>query len=199
MLLLGAGWLGCLPALWAGDPGAPWIDGVGTGLRRHSHALGVVAGVGWGGSQWGSRQPHDLAWLGARYSWIVSDVLAADSWWRGNVELAGELFGGGQFSPSGRYLCGMTPFLVYNFATGTPWMPFIGAGAGVTLTNIGEPDLSTRFQFNDQLVLGTHYFFDERVATTFQYRFVHLSNAGIREPNNGVNTHMVFAGVTWFY
>lgn len=176
-----------------------WADGLGNGLRKGAHAAGFVVGAGFGGANWGSLESHDLTWVGGRYSWMLSGVLAEDTWLRGNVELAGEVFGGAQFYPHGHYLFGATPFLLYDFATGTRWMPFVGAGAGVTYTDIGLPDLSTRFQFNDQFVAGTHYFFDERIATSVQYRFVHLSNAGIDKPNRGVNTHMLFAGVTWFF
>ena len=36
-------------------------------------------------------------------------------------------------------------------------------------------------------------------ALTLQYRALHLSNAGIQEPNHGVNAQMFYAGLTWFF
>jgi opacity protein-like surface antigen len=93
-------------------------------------------------------------------------------------------------------LFGVTPLLRYNFATGSGWMPFVDFGAGVTYTDIGRPNLSTRFQFNDQAGLGAHCFLRQDVAVTVQYRFVHLSNAGMKEPNLGVDAHVFSVGVT---
>jgi len=77
-------------------------------------------------------------------------------------------------------------------------MPFVEAGAGVSLTDI-DHDLTGRFQFNLQGGAGVHHFFNDRTAFTAQYRWLHFSNAGTKCPNNGVNTQMFHIGVTWFW
>src|SRR5260221_417308 len=134
-----------------------------------------------------------------RYGRMFSDVVGEQHWYRGNWEVLGELFGGGQYYPSKAYVVGLTPILRYNLATGRRWVPFIEGGAGATATDIGHPDLSTTFEFNVQGGVGMHYFWRENAAITVQYRFLHLSNAGIKSPNAGVNTSGVFVGLTCFF
>ncbi|MBI3041480.1 MAG: acyloxyacyl hydrolase [Betaproteobacteria bacterium] len=56
-------------------------------------------------------------------------------------------------------------------------------------TTIGDKRLGTRFQFGDRLGLG--YRFGARSAWDLGYRFQHLSNGGIKKPNNGINFHQV--------
>jgi opacity protein-like surface antigen len=131
--------------------------------------------------------------------WVFTDVIAADKWYRGNLELLAELFAGGQFNPYGRYFVGLTPFIRYNFATGSRWMPFVEFGAGVSATNIEGPDLTGTFQFNLQPGAGLNYFISKRTALTVQYRWLHFSNARIALPNHGTNTQMFEVGVSWFF
>src|SRR5262249_18427523 len=89
-------------------------------------------------------------------------------------------------NPDTRYLAGFTPLVRYNLATGSPWVPFVTCGAGIVFTDIGHPDLSGTFQFDPQGGMGTHYFFRKNVAATFETHLMHISNAGIRPPNQGV-------------
>lgn len=76
--------------------------------------------------------------------------------------------------------------------------PYLEAGLGVHLLSkkhIGLRDLGSTFQF------GTHAGFGARFGGNAQYdlswRIEHLSNAGIREPNPGINFSMVRFGYRW--
>jgi lipid A 3-O-deacylase len=130
---------------------------------------------------------------------MLSGVLAKDSWYRGNFEFRAELFGGAQISPDTDWLIGIAPHLRYNFATGSRWIPFIDAGAGVTATGIGPPDLSNTFEFNLQGAIGTQYFIKDNVALTLEARFFHMSCAGLSKPNDGLNAIVGYVGVSWFF
>ena len=110
-----------------------------------------------------------------------------------------ELFGGGEYSHTHEWLIGLTPHLRYNFATGTRWIPFLDVGAGVTGTGIGAPDLSTTFEFNSQATAGLRWFVGDNLALTGEVRYMHVSNAGIREPNAGMNNVPFMLGATWFF
>lgn|SRR5581483_902526 len=178
-------------SLWAGD--------VGDGFQRGAHELGLTAGFGLGMAAFGSSQAHDLALGTLNYGWMLTGVLGEDHWYRGNVELLGQVFGGEQVNPRRAWVAEGAALLRYNFATGTPCVPFAQLGAGAGGTDIGGPDLSTTFEFNVQGGLGVHYFFRRNAALTFQYRLLHLSNARIRSPNLGVNVNMFEAGVSWFF
>jgi hypothetical protein len=78
-------------------------------------------------------------------------------------------------------------------------VPFLDAGVGGTLTDIGRPDLGSLGEFNGQIGPGLHYFWRDNMAFTLQYRYMHTSNAGIQSPNQGVNEHICYLGISWFF
>src|SRR5579872_3605016 len=121
-----------------GQPSAQvWDSDVGEGFCRGAQSLTLTVGASAGVAMLGGTQHHDLALAGVTYGRVFGPVLAPNHWYRGNLEGRIELFGGAQFSPSEQWIAGLTPHLRYDFATGTPWVPFIDAGAGVTGTGIG--------------------------------------------------------------
>ena len=168
-------------------------------FAKGSREVAVTVGAGPSATILGSESGHDLALTVVRCGLTLSETLASDTYREGHWELLGELFGGAQFSPRVRYVTGLLPAFRYNLTEWEPLVPFIDVGAGVTLTDIYGPDLSGMFQFNEQVGVGAHYLFWEHAAVTFQYRFMHISNAGIRTPNNGVNGNIFSIGLTWFF
>ena len=180
-------------------PDTIWVDDIGSGFRKGLFQVGATLGAGFGVEVFRTTQKHDLASASANVGWVFTDVMACDKWYRGNLELLLELFGGGQFKPNDRYFVGITPLIRYNLSTGSHWVPFVDVGAGVSSTNIDGPDLTGNFQFNIEGGLGTHYFLNDRAALTIQYRWLHFSDAGIKRPNSGTNTQMFHVGVSWFF
>lgn len=176
-----------------------WQRGVGEGFLRSVQTITVESGVAPGITTFGSRQAHDFALLSLSYGRVLSPVIGEGHWYRGNVEGRLELFGGGQFSPSKEWVIGLTPHLRYEFATGSRWIPFFDAGAGVTATGIGSPDLSGTFEFNLQAAVGVHWILSDRLALTGEARYLHLSCAGLHKPNLGANNAAFMIGLTWFF
>jgi lipid A 3-O-deacylase len=176
-----------------------WENGIGSGFKKDTFQTGFFLGIGFGSKVLGSSVVHDLSLASVNVGWIFADNLAQNKWYRGNWELTGELFSGAQFHPEIRYIVGITPLLRYNFVTGGRWVPFVNLGSGVSLTDIGRPDLGGTFQFVSQGGGGLHYFFRRDAALTVEHRWVHVSNAGIKEPNFGANTQMFMAGIAWFF
>src|SRR5882724_2210484 len=84
-------------------------------------------------------------------------------------------------------------------ATGTRWIPFVDAGAGVTGTSIGTPDLSGTFEFNLQGGGGIQWFVKDNMAISVEARYVHFSNAGIRDPDHGLNGVTGMIGWSFFF
>lgn len=183
----------------AGASSSIWYDAMGGGFKRGATRAGFAMGAGFGTAAFGSVVAHDLALGSVSVGRVLTDPLAPGKWYGGNLEFVGELAGGAQFRPEARYLVGLTPLLRYCFSTGTRWVPFITAGAGVALTDIGRPDLSGTFQFDPQGGIGTYCFLRSNTALTLEYRWMHVSNAGILQPNDGVNTQMFSAGISWFF
>jgi lipid A 3-O-deacylase len=187
------------------EPGNPsqqssiWKTDVGSGFKKNIKNVGLTAGTGFGLEILGSGQAHQLALVYAHTGWMATDVVYKDHWYEGNLELWGEIFGGGQSHPESAGVIGLTIGPRYCFITHSRWVPFIDAGAGVTGTDIGEPDLSTEFQFNVQVGGGTHYFFMDNFALTMQIRGIHISNAYIKRPNRGANAILFLIGATYFF
>jgi hypothetical protein len=178
---------------------SPWENGVGEGFRSTTQSFSVLLGAGLGVACFGGNEQHDLALASIGYGHMLGGAMARDHWWRGNLELRGEFFAGGQFSPSSEWIVGLTPHLRYSLATGSRWIPFLDAGAGVTATSIGPPDLSGTFEFNLQATVGVQYFFRDDLALTLEGRYLHVSCAGIHNPNAGLNSVLGFVGLTWCF
>jgi lipid A 3-O-deacylase len=161
--------------------------------------IGLTLGAGFGVKAVGSTEAHHLS----AATLHVGKLLTSDSQTLGpllrHVELAGELCGGAQYHPDTAYLIGLTPLVRYHFWLGARWSPFLEAGAGVNATDIGHPDLSTTFEFSPQAGGGVHWMWCDNLGLTFDARYIHLSNAGIEKPNNGVNTFLFSSGLTWFF
>ena len=85
---------------------------------------------------------------------------------------------------------GLTPVfrLQRNDLTG----PYVEGAIGVHLlsdTALGDKIFSTAFQFGDHVGVG--YRFGVKNALDMSYRFQHLSNGGIKKPNDGINFHQL--------
>ncbi|HEV2394594.1 MAG TPA: acyloxyacyl hydrolase [Verrucomicrobiae bacterium] len=176
-----------------------WPEGIGNGFDPAVQTLGISAAGGAGIAAFGSAQAHDLAFLSLSYGHMIGRIMGKGAWYRGNWELRLEAFGGAQFSPDSNWLFGLTPHLRYNFATGTRFVPFLDGGAGLTATGIGPPDLSNTFEFNLQGGVGVHWFVGDEMALTLEGRYLHLSCAGLSQPNQGLNTVLGLVGVTFFF
>jgi lipid A 3-O-deacylase len=176
-----------------------WNEGVGSGFRERTHNVEVSLENTFGVHYNDGQLHHNLGIASVRYGEILGGVAGGPHWYRGNWEFLGEMFGGWQYNPRGAYVAGLTPMLRYSFATSTRWVPFIEGGFGPSVTDIGGPDLSTSFEFNIQGNMGVHYFWNSHQAVTAQVGYFHLSNAGIKEPNQGVNAISLLLGTSWFF
>lgn len=149
----------------------------------------------------GSDRPssHSLVATSVQLAYALKDPGRGPAWGRSRLEMVGQLLADAQWAPDGAYLVGLMPLIRYNVATGTRWMPFVEGGAGVSLTDIGLPDLSTHFQFLEELGLGVHWFVRDNLSVTLQGHYMHVSNASIRQPNDGLDILKAQLGFSWFF
>jgi opacity protein-like surface antigen len=181
------------------SPSGIWANGIGEGFRPASQSIGLEAGAVGGVAAFGSQQAHDLSYFGLSYGHMLGGVRGLDHWYRGNLEIRAELFGGQQISPQNNWLVGLTPHLRYDFATGTRWVPFIDVGAGITETGIRAPDLGGAFEFNIQGGVGIQCFLRNNLAIGVEGRYLHVSCAGLHEPNLGVNGAAGLVGMNYYF
>ena len=85
---------------------------------------------------------------------------------------------------------GLTP--VFRFQQNDLKGAYVEGAVGFHLlseTRIGDKSFSTSFQFGDQIGIG--YRFGVKGAWDVAYHFQHLSNGGIKNPNNGINFNQI--------
>jgi lipid A 3-O-deacylase len=176
-----------------------WAAGVGNGFKAGTSLFSTSPAVTLGLKRLGSLEAHHLATMNLSYGRIISEVQARGKWFQGNFEARGEFFAGSQFSPEGEWLVGIGPHFRYYFMTGTRFVPFIHGGAGILATSIGPPDLSGYFEFHEQLGVGLNWFLKDNMSLSLESRFLHISCAGINQPNRGLNGVSFALGATWFW
>lgn len=118
--------------------------------------------------------------------WWQTDVGALTGYWDG-----GYTFWKGDKS-SDNHSLSVSPVLVYEF-NGDVVKPYIEAGIGVSLfehTRIENRYLGSSFQFEDRFGVGVR-FYNQAVGL----RAIHYSNAGLKKPNNGIESYSLHYSV----
>ena len=111
----------------------------------------------------------------------------------GNFEALGEIFGGGFFDGPSGLLTG-TSFLVrYNLLRSVArFSPYVQGGAGLVYTSVSGREsrdlVSLPVEFNLQAACGLRYRLDIHWSLLFEGSFRHISNAGLKNPNFGINS-----------
>jgi opacity protein-like surface antigen len=113
-------------------------------------------------------------------------------------ELVNEGVLGGSPHPGG-YLLGTTLFLRFDFKPIGNVMPFFDAGSSFLRTSLADhaPEVSGTTNFMPQGGLGIQYYFRPRRAFVVEYRYFHMSNAGVTPPNHGFNGSEISVGFRW--
>lgn len=121
------------------------------------------------------------------------------SWWETSVGRltgywdAGYTYWDGDETAS-NHSVSFAPVFVYEFA-GETVKPFIEAGIGVALfadTDLEDNDLGSSFQFEDRIGAGLRF-----NGQAVGVRAIHYSNAGIKDPNDGVEAYSLYYSVAF--
>jgi len=75
------------------------------------------------------------------------------------------------------------------------FQPYMKIAGGFLYMSQHTREQSTQFNFFEYGSMGAHYFFNDKTGITIEGRFRHLSNAGIREPNHGINSVVALIGL----
>ena len=136
---------------------------------------------------------------GAGLGVMLTD-LHGSSFYRGNLELSGELFGDMIFNGQGSYFTGPTVLLRYNFVP-KDWflLPYGEIGGGFLFTDYERRIVGQAFQFHIDAAGGLRHFFNRRVAAELEFRFQHISNANTGVHNLGINAAGPVLGISWFF
>ena len=81
-----------------------------------------------------------------------------------------------------------SPVFIYEFQLNRNMFPYLEAGIGVSYISgkiIGCRDLSSHFQFEDRVGIGAKI--GKQENHDLNLRYMHYSNAGIKQPNQGIS------------
>ena len=141
---------------------------------------GAVGVTGQGEMTWRASLVHDWdkQWWQSDRGYLTGYWDTAYTYWEGGDEA------------SGAHSLSFSPVLVYQF-NGQRLRPFVEFGIGVSLfssTDVGERDMGSAFHFEDRLGAGVVLPSGSRVGV----RAFHYSNAGIKNPNDGIESYSLF-------
>jgi hypothetical protein len=75
---------------------------------------------------------------------------------------------------------------------------FVGAGVGPHYININTDLQANGFIFSDNLFAGVHQILNPNWMLTYQVKLRHISNAGLQNPNVGIDNVFTGLGVSYF-
>ena len=129
----------------------------------------------------------------------LSDVLAGDSWFKGNFDAVfeGEFLIG--YKPNSGYSAGLGILLRYNFLSTEKWVPYVEIGGGFGVLEFDLKDQADGLIFYPQAGLGLHYFAKDNLSIDLGWRFHHMSNANSEMPNNSINASLLLLGFSWYF
>jgi lipid A 3-O-deacylase PagL len=172
-------------------------------LRSGMNEFGVWAGGSPGNSRIiGKVEDRQLLLFALRYGRILStweflaleytfDIFPAAVYFEpGDVRRGSSTIYGAGLSPIGFKL---------NFAPQSWIQPFFAASVGFLyfMHDVPVPD-SSRFNFTPELGVGLQFFFAPKRALTLGYKLHHISNANTGESNPGMDSHVIYAGISFF-
>lgn len=80
------------------------------------------------------------------------------------------------------------------------WMVgYVFGSVGPHYISVVTDDQANGFIFSDTIGIGLAWFLKDRSAINIEYRLRHMSNAGLAEPNEGIDTHFVAIGYYIFF
>lgn len=145
------------------------------------------------------RTSHRFFSIFPNYQRNLTGLVAENSPWHGalywHVEGGLAAVTESNDSDANEYLINFSPLMVQYrlFDPKRNWTPIILGGAGFALTDwtdYGGQALNSDFQFLVHLGVGSE-FFSEGGSYAINYRLLHVSNAGMGDPNIGVNAHLI--------
>jgi lipid A 3-O-deacylase len=164
--------------------------------------IALLAGGGFGLRMFGNHDPHEdqprIFGVFGRWGIGLSDPLAQGTFYTGNVELDVEPMLLLNYQPQDGWAAGGSLLLHYNFLDAGAIVPFVEGGGGASHLDFDLESQSDGFTFPLQAAIGFHAFASPRTAVTASLGYYHLSNAGLRYPNWGINTVMIRIGATFF-
>ncbi|MDP1767966.1 MAG: acyloxyacyl hydrolase [Nitrospirota bacterium] len=135
-------------------------------------------------------------------SWMMTLTdPVGDGWYRGQVSIGAEVVYIQFNQPVLPHGIGFTPKIKYSFVALDQVRPYVEFAGGPFWTDLGGkiPEESSRFNFVLTAGFGLSWFITPQTSLNVGYRFHHISNAGTRYPNLGLNASLPFGGFSFYF
>jgi len=184
--------------------GAPAAAGGGAGyaLAEGANEFGLWAGGSPGSTKFiGKTEDRKLFLAGLRYGRVLK------TWESLSLEYTLDIIPAAVvFQPdrargrSSIYGAGISPLgIKLNFGQESWIKPFVAAGVGILYFTEDVPVRgSARFNFAPELGLGVQFFLTPQNSVTLGYKLHHISNANTGGSNPGMDSHVIYAGFSFF-
>jgi len=169
-------------------------------FAKGTSSYGVQGGFGYTIDLPPGRDRSDISFLFLfpNYQYNLTGIIGGDSWYQGALYWHHELGAAIDLNHDNEYLLGWSPLMVeYKFLDPKRgWAPNVMIGAGFSYTkwkDIADRELGSEAQFLLHAGTGLEFFLDKG-SVLLNYRFFHVSNAGFKKPNIGLNAHVLSLG-----
>ena len=136
-------------------------------------------------------------------SWamVLTDPVGGWRWVRGQLMLGAEIVYIQFQQPELTHGVGFTPKIKWLFEGTGRLRPYIEFAGGPFYTDLADsiPEESSRFNFILTAGGGLSWFITPQWSFNVGYRFQHISNAGTRYPNLGLNASLPFGGFSFYF
>lgn len=169
-------------------------------LRLGSQEVGMSVGpmLPWRVKQ---AQSTKLFGVGVMPSWSIAltDPIG-EGWYKGQLRLGVELVALQSTEPVATASLGITPKMTYSFTGLGRLRPYLEGSGGPMWTDLGGrvPEQPGWFNFVVMGGGGLSYFLTPHVSIQVGGRFYHISNAGTRPTNRGLNFALPYVGLSWY-
>lgn len=162
-------------------------------LRRDEWGSSLQFGLGIEPRR-GEPEPRSFAVAALRYSIPMTRF----GWWpldeRWRIGLEPNL--GFFFEPRSGAIAGLNLAPRYYPWKGRRLLPFLSTGAGLLYTSFRG--FASNFDFALMAGAGFDVRVSEHVSLQYEYRFHHISNGGIKRPNEGADSNFGSIGLSWW-
>lgn len=159
--------------------------------QKGTKRFGINLGYGYSFSS-----NRDLRFVDAYpyFGYVLTTPLGA-GWYRGTGECIVEGAFSYVYKKQKNYIAGINLMGRYNFLTHSDyWRPYFQAGIGFIGTNLKMRGLGSDFNFKPNVGGGIQYFWNSCNAIHMEWRYEHISNGGVDEPNAGLNLSTLLIG-----
>ena len=174
--------------------------GAGYALTKGTNEFGLWAGGSPGST--GNIEDRQLFLFALRYGRVLAAWESVSLEYTLDIFPAAVVFEPGHVrrGSSTIYGAGLSPLgFKVNFAQQSWIQPFVAASLGFLyfLDDVPVPH-SSRFNFTPEAGIGVEFFLAPQRALMLGYKFHHISSAGIGDDNPGMNSHVIYAGFSFF-